>query len=83
MSCITDSWNKSLVYTVQGLFTNNTIVTPDGETIPCITYNSLKQECDFEFGYYNLVWEEDIKEWVVIQFVPVWTLRVYASKPQQ
>lgn len=60
--------DKSLIYTFRGLFKKNKIYTEDN-IIPCITYGSVKQEIEDKYGWYNIIFDKDICQWVVFQYL--------------
>lgn len=61
--------DKTKLYTIEGIFTNNKIIQPYDGDIPCMTYNSIRQLIEGHFGYFNIKWSEDIQEWILFQYL--------------
>lgn len=57
------------IKTIVGTYTNSEIITPDGEIIKCITYNSVHNQIENKFGAFNLRWSDDIDKWIIFQYV--------------
>lgn len=59
---------EDVITTIKGLFTKNMIIQPDGTRLKCQTYESLRKEIEFQFGYFNIKKINGVN--CIIQFVP-------------
>lgn len=57
------------ITTVYGLFTKNKIIQPNGIIVPAMTYEILKKEIEFQFGWFNIKKVNGVN--IIIQFVPL------------
>lgn len=53
---------------VQGIFVDNTIVQPDNSVVECITYLRTRQQIEMRSGFFHLIKQEPIKDWVIFQY---------------
>ena len=56
------------IRTEVGTFEDNYLTTIEGEIIHCLTYGSLFEKVNKQFGAYNLRWSEDIDRWILFQY---------------
>lgn len=56
------------IVTVLGLFRDNKIIQPNGKVIPAVTYETLRKEIEFKYGWFNIKKTKGIN--CIIQFVP-------------
>lgn len=56
------------IVTVLGLFRDNKIIQPNGKVIPAVTYETLRKEIEFEYGWFNI--RKTKGKNCIIQFVP-------------
>lgn len=62
-----ESMDEEIV-TVLGLFRDNKIIQPNGKVIPAVTYETLRKEIEFKYGWFNIKITKGIN--CIIQFVP-------------
>lgn len=61
--------DKNEIHTIAGTKIGKGIVTEDGELFECITYGSVRKVIQNKQGFFNVIWNTDIEEWIIMQYV--------------